>query len=41
VLVVRVHGLVPKAVWSKRYDQIDEFERLLTPGRTTILKFFL
>src|SRR5436309_6321222 len=27
VLVVRVHDLVPKAVWSKRYDQINDFER--------------
>ena len=29
VLVVRVHKLVPKEVWSKRYDLINEFERLL------------
>ena len=29
VLVVRVHGLVPKAVWSKRYEQINAFEKLL------------
>ena len=28
VLVVRVHGLVPKSVWSKRYDQINDFERI-------------
>ena len=41
VLVVRVHELVPKDVWSKRYDQINEFERLLTTSGTTILKFFL
>ena len=41
VLVVRVHELVPKEVWSKRYDQINEFERLLTTSGTTILKFFL
>ena len=27
VLVVRVHDLVPREVWSKRYDQINEFER--------------
>jgi len=30
VLVVRVHKLVPKSVWSTRYDRINEFERLLT-----------
>ena len=41
VLVVRVHELVPKDVGSKRYDQINEFERLLTTSGTTILKFFL
>jgi PPK2 family polyphosphate:nucleotide phosphotransferase len=41
VLVVRVHGLVPKKVWSERYDQINAFERHLTANGTTILKFFL
>lgn len=41
VLVVRVHSLVPEAVWSKRYDQINEFERMLAESGTTILKFFL
>jgi PPK2 family polyphosphate:nucleotide phosphotransferase len=41
VLVVRVHDLVPKDVWSKRYDQINDFERLLVAEGTTILKFFL
>jgi PPK2 family polyphosphate:nucleotide phosphotransferase len=41
VLVVRVHDLVPKAVWSKRYDQINAFEQHLTATGTTIVKFFL
>src|SRR6476659_1280457 len=41
VLVVRVHDLVPKKVWSRRYDQINAFERLLVEEGTTILKFFL
>jgi PPK2 family polyphosphate:nucleotide phosphotransferase len=42
VLVVRVHRLVPAYVWSKRYDLINAFERLLvTENHTTILKFFL
>jgi PPK2 family polyphosphate:nucleotide phosphotransferase len=41
VLVVRVHDLVPEAVWKKRYDQINEFERLLAESGTTIIKFFL
>ena len=41
VLIVRVHKLVPHAVWSKRYDMINGFERMLTQNRTRILKFFL
>ena len=41
VLVVRVHSLVPKEVWSKRYDQINAFERHLADNGVTILKFFL
>ena len=41
VLVVRVKGLVPDAVWQGRYGRINDFERLLTESGTTILKFFL
>jgi PPK2 family polyphosphate:nucleotide phosphotransferase len=41
VLVVRVHGLVPKAVWSQRYETINAFERGLAADGTQILKFFL
>ncbi len=41
VLVVRVHDLVPKKVWSKRSDQINDFERTLAAAGTTIVKFFL
>ncbi|HET7168316.1 MAG TPA: polyphosphate kinase 2 family protein [Candidatus Limnocylindrales bacterium] len=41
VLVVRVHDLVPKKVWSKRYDEINAFERHLVDNGTTIVKFFL
>lgn len=41
VLVVRVHDLVPKPVWSKRYDQINAFERLLADNNTRVLKFYL
>ncbi len=41
VLVVRVHGLVPEAVWSKRYRHINAFERMLADEGTVILKFFL
>jgi len=41
VLVVRVHSLVPKSVWKKRYEQINAFERMLADEGMTILKFFL
>lgn len=41
VLVVRVHNLVPPEVWKRRFDQINDFERLLAESGTTILKFFL
>lgn len=41
VLVARVHKLVPKEVWSRRYDQINDFESMLVENGTTILKFFL
>jgi PPK2 family polyphosphate:nucleotide phosphotransferase len=41
VLVVRVHNLVPKDVWSKRYNEINSFERSLANSGTTIVKFFL
>ncbi len=41
VLVVRVHNLAPKNVWKKRYEQINNFERLLSDTNTIVLKFFL
>jgi PPK2 family polyphosphate:nucleotide phosphotransferase len=41
VLVARVHSLVPKSIWSKRYDLINDFERNLSEAGTIILKFFL
>ena len=41
VLVVRVHNIVPEEVWSRRYDQINDFERTLAEEGTLILKFFL
>jgi PPK2 family polyphosphate:nucleotide phosphotransferase len=41
VLIVRVHNLVAKSVWSQRYDQINDFERRLNLNGTHILKFFL
>jgi PPK2 family polyphosphate:nucleotide phosphotransferase len=41
VLIVRVHGLVPKSTWQKRYDQINAFEQMLHDEGAVILKFFL
>ncbi|MDQ3695059.1 MAG: polyphosphate kinase 2 family protein [Chloroflexota bacterium] len=41
VLVERVKDLVPEQVWSRRYDQINDFERLLTASDTIVVKFFL
>jgi len=41
VLVVRVHNIVPEEVWSRRYEHINAFEKMLADEGTLILKFFL
>ncbi|MEZ4511826.1 MAG: polyphosphate kinase 2 family protein [Chloroflexota bacterium] len=41
VLVVRVHNIVPETVWRPRYEQINQFEKLLHDTGTRILKFYL
>lgn len=41
VLVVRVHDIVPESVWRPRYQQINQFEKLLADTGTTVLKFYL
>jgi len=41
VLAARVRKLVPKTVWSRRYDHINQFEQLLTDSTIVIAKFFL
>ena len=41
VLVARVRKLVPKTVWTRRYDHINRFEQLLTDSDIVIAKFFL
>lgn len=41
VLVTRVRRLVPKEVWTGRYRQINDFERMLHENGVQILKFFL
>ena len=41
MLVERVKKLVPKDVWKKRYDQINNFEKMLSDEGVVIIKFFL
>jgi PPK2 family polyphosphate:nucleotide phosphotransferase len=41
VLVVRVHGLEPEERWRRHYEQIRNFEKMLTEEGVTIVKFFL
>lgn len=41
VLVTRVHGWVSDDLAHQRFNQIREFEQLLTESGTTVLKFFL
>jgi PPK2 family polyphosphate:nucleotide phosphotransferase len=41
LLVVRVHDLAPQKVWKKRFQHINEFERMMKDEGTTILKFYL
>ena len=41
VLVVRVHDLVPKKIWSPRYERINAFEHGFAVDGTHILKFYL
>ena len=41
VLVARVEQLVPRAVWEKRYQQINDFERMLVESGTVVVKLFL
>jgi len=41
VIVPRVHELMPGKVLSQRFEQINDFERLLTQNSVVVLKFFL
>jgi PPK2 family polyphosphate:nucleotide phosphotransferase len=41
VIAARVRELVPKSVWSRRYEHIRAFERLLVDEGTTVVKVFL
>ncbi|MES2460096.1 MAG: PPK2 family polyphosphate kinase [Armatimonadota bacterium] len=41
VLVARVHNLVPKDIWERRYEHINQFEALLHDSGVIIVKFYL
>jgi PPK2 family polyphosphate:nucleotide phosphotransferase len=41
VVVVRVHELVPRRIWSRRYATINRFEEQVLAGGTRIVKCFL
>jgi len=41
LLVVRVHNLAPEEIWQRRFQHINNFERMLADEGTTIIKFFL
>jgi PPK2 family polyphosphate:nucleotide phosphotransferase len=41
VLVVRVHNLVDESVWSKRYDEMNAWEKDLVEHDTVLIKCFL
>jgi PPK2 family polyphosphate:nucleotide phosphotransferase len=41
VLITRVHGWVSEKVAKRRFDQIKEFEELLTESGTAVVKVFL
>ncbi|WP_412541340.1 polyphosphate kinase 2 family protein [Longispora sp. K20-0274] len=41
VLIVRVHDLVPRRVWARRYDTINKFEAELVAGGCTLVKVML
>lgn len=41
VLAVRVHDLVPRAVWSRRFAQINAFEAKAVERGTTVVKVML
>lgn len=41
VLVVRVHELVERETWSRRYEHIRNFEQMLADEGTTIVKLYL
>ena len=41
ILAVRVNQLKPMSIWEKRYQHINDFEKMLVDEGTTIIKVFL
>src|SRR6476660_10293822 len=41
VLIARVHDLVPRATWARRYAQINTFEASVVESGTTVVKVML
>ncbi len=41
VLIVRVHDLVPRTTWSRRYGQINRFEEQVVADGTTVVKVMM
>lgn len=41
VLIVRVHELVEESVWSRRYDEINDWEAGVVESGTVVIKCFL
>lgn len=41
IVEVRVRKLLPRSIWSKRYQQINEFENYLDSNNVRIIKLFL
>ena len=41
VLITRVHGQIDEKIWKRRYEDINNFEALLSHNGTVVLKFFL
>lgn len=41
VLAARVRGTVAKSIWMSRYDQINDFEKMLIQNNVVVLKLFL
>ncbi len=41
VLIVRVQNFAPEVVWSKRFEHINQFEKMLADTGTRIIKIYL